>query len=56
MKMKENVIQQMDAVELKEVNGGFPWAAAVTLVSVMIYIYNEGGDFIEGFKETYNQK
>ena len=24
MKMKENVIQQMDAVELKEVNGGFP--------------------------------
>ncbi|WP_294605305.1 lactobin A/cerein 7B family class IIb bacteriocin [uncultured Bacteroides sp.] len=53
---KENaMMQEMNLQEMKEVNGGFDVGLALAIISAGIYIYNEGGDFIEGFKETFNK-
>lgn len=48
-------MQEMNLQEMKEVNGGFDIGLALAIISAGIYIYNEGGDFIEGFKETFNK-
>lgn len=54
--LKENaMMQEMNLQEMKEVNGGLDFGLALAIISAGIYIYNEGGDFIEGFKETFNK-
>ena len=41
------MMQEMNLQEMKEVNGGFDIGLALAIISAGIYIYNEGGDFIE---------
>ncbi|MDD3567363.1 MAG: class IIb bacteriocin, lactobin A/cerein 7B family [Bacteroidales bacterium] len=41
-------VQELDAREMVEVDGGFAWIA---VVGAIIYVYNNWDDFAEGFKE-----
>lgn len=55
MEMKtENLIREMNASEMDKVNGGIGLGELFALASLCVYLYNEGGDFVEGFKEGYN--
>jgi len=48
-------VQGLDAREMANVDGG--WIlGAITIAGAVIYLYNEGGDFIKGFNEGYNHK
>lgn len=51
-----NLLQDMSLREMQQTNGGIDPLAVITILSFCIYIYNEGGDFVEGFKEGYNGK
>lgn len=46
-------VLEMDAKELQKVDGGW-WQAALAAAGAIIYLYNEGGDLVRGFKEGYN--
>ena len=39
--------------EMKKIDGGW-WQEALAVAGAVIYLYNEGGDFIKVFKEGYN--
>ena len=41
-------VQELDAKEMVEVDGGIAWIA---IVGAIIYVYNNRKDFAEGFKE-----
>ncbi|MGM0530501.1 MAG: lactobin A/cerein 7B family class IIb bacteriocin [Bacteroidota bacterium] len=47
-------VVSLDEKEIRKNNGGWI-ATAVAIASAAIYIYNNGDDFIEGFKEGYNE-
>lgn len=49
-------LQNLNLVELNNqevvsIDGGW-WQAALAAMGAVIYVYNEGGDFIKGFNET----
>lgn len=47
-------LKELSHNEMRKVEGG--WIlAAITIAGALIYLYNEGGDFVEGFKRGYNK-
>jgi len=52
--LKNYEVVSLDEKELENSNGGWI-ATVVAIASAAIYLYNNGDDFIEGFKEGYNQ-
>lgn len=44
---------EMEKENMANMNGGW-FQAALAITGAAIYLYNEGGDFIKGFKEGYN--
>lgn len=51
MKLEKLNLVELSAQEIREVEGGW-WQAALSVIGAGIYLYNEGGDFIKGFKAT----
>lgn len=47
------LMQEMGANEMKEVNGGLPIPAIITVAGACIYIYNNWDDFCEGVKSGW---
>lgn len=55
MKNLENLqLQELTFEEQVNTDGGFDLGLGLALMGAAIYIYNEGGDFIDGFKNGYN--
>lgn len=56
MKNFENAanLQEMSLQEMENANGGWI-VSAITILGACIYLYNEGGDFIEGFKNGFSR-
>ncbi len=52
MNLENLNLVELNAQEVQEVNGGW-WQGALAALGAVIYIYNEGHDFIKGFNETY---
>ena len=57
--MEKKEFYKYDVIPLNEkdsktINGGWI-TTAIAIASAIIYIYNNGDDFIEGFKEGYNE-
>lgn len=48
----ENV-QELNSSEVKQINGGW-LGPAIAIAGALIYLYNEGGDFVGGFKDGWN--
>ena len=46
-------LKTMSLQEMRKTDGGW-WQEALAVAGAVIYLYNEGGDFIKGFKEGYN--
>ena len=53
MDLKKMKVQDLNKKEMKKIDGGW-WQEALAVAGAVIYLYNEGGDFIKGFKEGYN--
>ena len=53
MDLKKLKVQDLNKMEMKKIDGGW-WQEALAVAGAVIYLYNEGGDFIKGFKEGYN--
>jgi hypothetical protein len=52
MKNLENFgIQELDAKEVREINGGFAW---IPVIALGIYIYDNRDEFAEGFSKAFN--
>ena len=55
MKNLENYgVQEMNAREIKETDGG-DFGLGIAIAGALIYLYNEGGDFVEGYNYTYQR-
>ncbi|PIV93989.1 MAG: lactobin A/cerein 7B family class IIb bacteriocin [Flavobacteriaceae bacterium CG_4_10_14_3_um_filter_33_47] len=47
-------VLEMNSKELCDVDGGvMGWDDALAIIGAAIYIYNEGGDFVDGFNSAY---
>jgi len=57
MKNLENYgVQEMNAKELREVDGGvFGVDDIIAIAGAVIYLYNEGSDFVAGFNHSYKR-
>ena len=53
MDLKKLKVQDLNKKEMRKIDGGW-WQEALGVAGAVIYLYNEGGDFIKGFKEGYN--
>jgi len=52
--LKNFGVQEMNAKEIRETDGGvLGWDDALAIIGAAIYIYNEGGDFVDGFSSAY---
>ncbi len=50
--LKQMGVQELDAKEMKSVDGG-NLALGIAILGAAIYLYNNREDFIEGVKEGY---
>jgi lactobin A/cerein 7B family class IIb bacteriocin len=54
LEMKSFGVQELDAEEVVNVDGGW-WQLGIAVAGALIYIYNEGGDFIDGVVQGFNE-
>lgn len=52
MDLKNLKLTEMNSQEMKNVDGGW-LPAALAIAGALIYVYNNAGDFAQGFKEGY---
>ena len=45
-----NTMQALNDNNLQEINGGFPWPALITVISIL---HNEFPDFLSGWKDYH---
>ncbi|AJW65320.1 hypothetical protein VO54_03895 [Elizabethkingia miricola] len=50
MKLSKLNVQELSTNEMRKTEGGW-WQAGLAIAGAVIYLYNEGGDFIKGYKE-----
>lgn len=53
IQLNELALKELDVSEAEQLNGGW-FQAALAVTAALIYLYNEGPDFVEGFKEAFN--
>jgi hypothetical protein len=57
MKNLENYgVQTLNAKEIRDIDGGIlGWDDVLAIGGALIYVYNEGGDFLDGFNSAYQR-
>jgi hypothetical protein len=57
-KLKNYGVHEIETEKIRETNGGFfgvDDGIALAVAGALIYLYNEGDDFVDGFNSSYQR-